>query len=58
MLMPPTVTARLVGFKRLPPQSGHSTPFITVAISSFIHSLLVSRKRRSRLVTMPSNSFM
>ena len=34
MLTPPTVTARLVGFRRSPWQSGHSTPVITPCISS------------------------
>ena len=57
MFKSPTVTARLVGFSRRPWQVGHSSLDMTWAISSLTHSLLVSRKRRSRLVTMPSNSF-
>lgn len=34
---------------------GALTPDMKLPISSFIHSLLVSRKRRSRFSTMPSN---
>ena len=56
ILMPPTVTARLAGFRRRPWQVGHSSLDMTRAISSLTHSLPVSRKRRSRLGTMPSNS--
>ena len=48
------VTASTTGFRRLPWQSGHSTPDMKLPISSFIHSLFVSRKRRSRFSTMPS----
>ena len=55
MFLSPTVTASTTGFRRRPWQSGHSTPDMKLPISSFIHSLLVSRKRRSRFSTMPSN---
>ena len=56
MLTPPTVTASTTGLSRWPLQAGQRTPDITPAISSLTHSLPVSRKRRSRFSTMPSNS--
>ena len=54
--MPPTVTASASFFRRAPWQSGHSMLLIQPEISSRIQLLLVSRKRRSRLLTMPSKS--
>ena len=56
MFLPPTVTARLSGERRLPWQASHGTALMYDSISSLIHEEDVSRKRRSRLLMMPSNS--
>ena len=54
MFFPATVTAREAFFSFLPPQSGQGTELMTSWISSRIQAELVSRKRRSRLLTIPS----
>ena len=56
MFFPPTVTARYSGFSRSPWQSGQGTELMTWVISSRIKLDWVSRNRRSRLLTIPSNS--
>ena len=56
IFLPPTVTARLSLERRLPPHASHGTALMYDSISSLIHEEDVSRKRRSRLLMMPSNS--
>ena len=58
MFVSPTVTARLVGFRRAPPHSGHGRSVMYSSIRSFWYAESVSLYRRSRLVTMPSNASM
>lgn len=55
MDLPPTVTARLSGRRRLPQQSGQGMLDIYASYSCFMPSDCVSRYRRSRLLQMPSN---
>ncbi len=55
MLFPSTVTARVSGRRRLPWQVGQGLLTMNFTSSVRMYSDSVSLKRRSRLVTTPSN---
>ena len=54
---PPTFTHNASGLSRKPAQAAQGMSVKYFAISSRAQSLSVSRQRRSRLVTTPSNGF-
>jgi hypothetical protein len=54
---PAILTASASGLRRLPAQAAQGVEVKYLAISSRAHSLSVSRQRRSRLRTTPSNGF-
>ena len=54
-LFPPTVTARLSGFRRCPPHSGQTSSTMYSSYICFIASDEVSRYRRSSVGMIPSN---
>ena len=55
MFLPSTVTARISGFSRRPWQTGHGRVTMYFSSSVLMYSESVSRYRRSRFVTTPSN---
>jgi len=58
MWRPPTRTHSASGLSRWPLQAAQGMSVKYLAISSRAQSLSVSRQRRSRLVTTPSNGFL